>query len=104
LIKLELGADGLRLLLSEDETDQLWRVVFEDFQAVRVTSEESSGIRQELPTDGGFFEVQESPWILELGRINASLVSFARHFVICCYDETIEIIGSGPTFLRDTIR
>lgn len=86
----------LGLILKEEESDNRWSLVFRPLQAFRITTEECiTDVVQALPQSGGFFEVQESDWLKELGGSEVHFLKDSRHFVVCCYEENIEIISSN---------
>ena len=79
----------------------MWEVTFGSVQAFRVTTEEcASLILERLPGQGGFFEVQNSPWLRELGQGSVHFLEKARHFIVSCYEEVVEIVGTEPRFVR----
>jgi hypothetical protein len=96
LAQLSFGRDGLTLKLVEEETEQAWVMNFRSVQAFRSTTEECAGsILSRLPEKGGFFEIVDSPWLEELGRGRVSFLDEARHYVICCYEEVIEVVSNA---------
>ena len=98
---LHVGGGKLTLRLIQEEDETLWELSFGSVQAFRVTSEEcASSILEKLPQQGGFFQVQGSTWLIELGQSNARFLEKALHFVVCCYDEIVEIVGTEPSFVR----
>jgi hypothetical protein len=92
LTTLAYEPPNLTLHVIEEDTQQVWSLAFPSVNGFHVTSEEcSASILAVLPSDGGFFEVIESPWVKELGY-------GGRHFVIACYDNIVEIVGSECRF------
>ncbi len=93
---ISLSFPPVTVELVEEDTEQHWRLTFETSQAHRVTTEECIwpfGITN-LPEDGcGFFEVLDSVWIDSLGKGRVSFLDRSRHFIICCYDEIIEVVA-----------
>jgi len=53
---------------------------------------------EKLPHPGGFFEVLDSPWIQELGKGEVHFLGQSRHFVVCCYDEILEVVAWEAAF------
>ncbi len=96
LESLTRDLEGLTLLLLEQGGERRWRLRFNEVQAFKVTTEESFSPRllEALPDDGSFFEVVASEWMNELGRGVVEYMSRAHHYVICCYDEVIEVVSS----------
>lgn len=91
LKRLTLDGSGLVLLL-EEEQGSAWNLKFKAVQAFRVTAEERAGpLIELLPAHGALFEVNDSPWIMSLG-VSASVAN-ARHYIVCCYDEVVEIVA-----------
>lgn len=94
LSDLEFGSDGLRLAITGEDEARSWMLSFKEVQAFRVTSEECAGRTLELlPSPGGLFEVLDSPWLVELGRGEVDFLDKSRHFVLCCYDEVVEVVA-----------
>ena len=89
---------GLELIVEKDSDNKKWRIVFNGIIAYKVTCEEFYvGILDQLPIDGGFFEIKDSPWIAEYGDYRSDILSERHHFVYCCYDEAIEVIAKDFT-------
>ena len=44
---------------------------------------------------GAMFEIVESQWIDDLGKGRVKFLDASRHFVICCYDEVVEVVAHG---------
>ena len=82
------------ILILQEESGDLWQITFSPIQAFRVLTEEcAASVLSKLPQDGGLFEVIESSWILELG--DAEFLRDSRHYIVCCYDEVIEVVASA---------
>ena len=80
------------MLVEQEEAKKLWRLMFKTVQSFRITAEECAAhIFTTLPEDGALFEVFESPLIKELGE--AQFLAKSHHYIVCCYDEIIEIIS-----------
>lgn len=91
LTELTFGAFGL-VLHVEDEGGARWQIAFKSVQAFKTLSEEcAGGLLEQLPEKGGLFEVLDSWWIAELG--NASFLGKSHHYIVCCYDQVIEIVA-----------
>jgi hypothetical protein len=100
LSALHVGGGGLTLKLVEEDAERTWELSFGTVQAFRVTTEEcAASILERLPEQGGFFEVQDSAWLKELGQGTVQFLQKARHFIVCCYDEIVEIVGTDPNFV-----
>ena len=99
LLDVSFRREGLTLEVVEEDTAQTWRMTFERVQAFKSTTEEcAASLLEHLPEQGGFFEIIDSPWLNELGRGRVAFLDGARHYVICCYDEVIEVIANGCLF------
>lgn len=95
LESLSFGRDGLALYLVEDDSKRRWRLHFTEVQAFKcVTEESASSLLGSLPTKGAFYEVVDSPWLRELGQGSLEYMSKARHYIICCYDEVLELVAT----------
>ena len=76
----------------EQESNRSWILQFSSVQAWKVTAEEcADNVLQNLPESGSLFIVDESPWIRQLGECSA--LQGSKHFVICCYDEVLEVLA-----------
>lgn len=91
---------GFRVSYHKDEDDTYWRMRCEGIVAYRVLSEEFSyvGYLIDLPVDGAFYEISDSPWISEFGKDQARILDKCKHYVFQFYDETIEIIAQNVFF------
>jgi len=84
--------DGGLHIEIEEESGRSWNLDFKPVQAWRVTSEECAGnLIARLPAEGALFLVRESGWRKELG--DAEPVQKSEHFIVCCYDEVIEVLA-----------
>src|SRR3972149_11007519 len=83
-----------------DEDDTYWSIQCEGIIAYKVISEEFSltGYLLDLPVEGAFFEILDSPWIREFGSKKARILDKCKHYVLRFYDETIEIIAQDFVF------
>jgi hypothetical protein len=101
LAALQFGGGKLALKLVEEDVERMWLLSFGTVQAIRVTAEEcATSILERLPKQGGFFEMQDSPWLKELGQGRVAFLENARHFIVCCYDEIVEVVATDPCFAR----
>lgn len=91
---------GLKLNYRRDEDDTYWSLRCERIVAYKVSNEEFSraGYLINLPNDGTFFEILDSPWIREFGQERARILDKCKHYVLRFYDETIEIIVQDFVF------
>ena len=91
---------GFRLSYHKDEDDTYWSMQCEGIVAYKVLGEEFSrtGYLINLPVDGAFFEILDSPWIREFGQGQARILDKCKHYVLRFYDETIEIIAQKIIF------
>jgi hypothetical protein len=90
---------GFRVSYRRDEDDTYWMMHCETITAYKVISEELSttGYLINLPADGAFYEILDSPWLAELGNKDRILSGY-RHFVLQFYEETIEVIAKHLYF------
>jgi hypothetical protein len=96
LESLSFGREGLTLVLVEEDSETRWRLRFPEVQAFRcVTEESASHLLGLLPAQGAFYELAHSPWLRELGQGKLEYLADARHYVVCCYDEVLEIVASS---------
>ena len=91
---------GFRVNYHRDEDDTYWSLRCEGIVAYQVIGEEFSraGYLIDLPVDGAFFEILDSPWIHEFGQEQARILDKCKHYVLRFYDETIEIIAKNFVF------
>ena len=93
---LSFGREGLTLLLVEEDSEKRWRLHFPEVQAFKwITEESASVILGALPTSGAFYEVVDSAWLPELGQGKLDYMSRVSHYIICCYDEVLEVGASA---------
>lgn len=91
---------GFTAVYHRDEDDTYWILRCALIVAYKVTSEEFSrkGYLINLPVDGAFFEILDSPWIHEFGEDQARILDKCAHYVLQFYDETIEVIAQEFVF------
>jgi len=98
LKEFKYNDNQLVITLIEEDTDAVWHVFFTEIQAFRSTSEECSNATMlQVPTKGGFFKSSDSDWLMELGKGKIQFLNNSLHFIICCYDEMIEVIADERT-------
>jgi len=99
LDRATLDRNGLVLSLIEEDSESRWNLTFDSIQACRMTTEEcSSSLIESLPEMGGFFRTDQSMWLSSLGKGDISFLDCSSHFVVCCYDEVIEVIANRESF------
>ena len=104
LKKFKFDRHALIFKLIEEDTEKNWNLSFDSFQALRITTEECSvKIISHLPGNSGFFKSTESAWLKNLGKNDIHFLSDTYHFVICCYDEIIEVVAgaNSPKFIKN---
>jgi hypothetical protein len=85
-------SDGCLRIEIEEESGRSWNLEFKPIQAWRVTTEECAGnLVASLPEDGAMYLVRESEWPKQLGDLGA--VRKSEHFIVCCYDQIIEVLA-----------
>lgn len=91
---------GFILKYRKDSNDTYWSLKCEIMPAYKVVGEEffRVGYLRNLPKDGAFFEICDSPWIIELREFQTRIPLDCKHYVLQFYDETVEIIASKFTF------
>jgi hypothetical protein len=91
---------GFRLNYHRDEDDTYWSLRCDGIVAYKVINEEFSatGYLLDLPVEGAFFEILDSPWIREFGQKEDRILDKCKHYVLQFYDETIEIIAQYFVF------
>ncbi len=92
--------NGFILKYHKDSDDTNWSLKCEVRPAYKVVGEEffRVGYLRNLPVEGGFFEIVNSPWINELGEFQSRIPENCKHYVLQFYDETIEIVASKFIF------
>ncbi|WP_218417919.1 hypothetical protein [Alteromonas lipotrueae] len=94
LVSIQYDGSSICIVLYEEDSDRNWKVTFDSYVALRIVSEEcSAGIQNDLPEEGAFYITKKSDWLFELGKGDISFLDDASHFVMCCYDEVIEVIS-----------
>ncbi|MBA3238020.1 MAG: hypothetical protein H0T62_06680 [Parachlamydiaceae bacterium] len=91
---------GFKIIYHREEDDTYWSAKSQGIVAYKVIGEEFSttGYLMGFPVDGAFFEVLDSPWMLEFGEEDDRILSKCKHYVLKFYDETIEIITRDIVF------
>jgi hypothetical protein len=91
---------GFKLSYHKDEEDTYWNIKCEGFVAYRLINEEFSrkGYLINLPVEGSFYEISDSPWISVFKQNKAEILNKCKHYVFRFYDETIEIIAQKCFF------
>lgn len=68
-----------------------WRLSFDHTRGLRITARaHAAALLNRLPYSGALFESIESAWIREL-----ELAMPARHFVLCCEREVVEVVAAA---------
>ncbi|HLY68209.1 MAG TPA: hypothetical protein VKR53_00690 [Puia sp.] len=91
---------GFKINYHRDEDDTYWSIQCERIIAYKVINEEFSttGYLINLPVEGAFFEILDSPWIREFGQEKDRILDECKHYIFRFYDETIEIIAQDFVF------
>ena len=93
LVSVTYDTTKIVVQLSE-ETEKSWRISFSSTQGLRITTFESAfEVLKEITGEGGLFELEQSRWLQSLGAGQREYMKRARHFVICCYDQIVEVIA-----------
>lgn len=92
LDRIHYQPGGVEVRLVEEDSERRWVVRFSQVQGMRITTFESaSRVLAALNGSGGLFELTSSQWLDFLGKAHVEYMQKSRHFVICCYDEVVEI-------------
>lgn len=92
LVELNYDIDGVEVIIAEEETLQRWHIEFDDVAGLKViTGEHMKWSTEQIPPDGGFFEITDSPWLSALGLVETNDQETPHHFVICCRREIVEV-------------
>ena len=91
---------GFVLTYHKDTDDTYWSLKCELSPAYKVVGEEFArvGYLENLPMEGGFFEIINSPWINELAQFESNIPKDCKHYVLQFYDETVEILAARFIF------
>ncbi|MBA3238017.1 MAG: hypothetical protein H0T62_06665 [Parachlamydiaceae bacterium] len=91
---------GFKIIYHRDDDDTYWIAKCQGVVAYKVIGEEFSttGYLFDLPVDGAFFEILDSPWMREFGDEKDRILSKCKHYILEFYDETIEIITRDIVF------
>jgi len=91
--------EGLKISYHRED-DTYWSIQCERIVAYKVINEEFSrtGYLLNLPIEGAFFEILDSPWMREFGQKEDRILNKCKHYVLQFYDETIEIIAQYFVF------
>jgi hypothetical protein len=93
--------DGKCVVLElDDDQDKRFRLVFQPYQAVRITTVDCFDLAEEIDVvPQEIVEIAPSPWIRELKAVlarideTATFMEKARHFLIPGGDDYIEVIA-----------
>ena len=90
----------LTLTYVKEEDETCWQLQCEHVLAYKVISEEFStvGYLINMPVEGAFYEILDSPWITEFKDFNQGILNKCKHYVMQFYDETVEIIAQNFIF------
>ncbi len=87
--------------VSEDLTGEHWSLRFTNTQGLKITTFESAfDITKNISSDCALFEFKKSKWLISLGQGELEYMENSRHFVICCYDEIIEVAAWEVNFTQ----
>jgi hypothetical protein len=91
---------GFKIIYHRDEDDTYWSLQCKGIVAYNVMGEEFSrtGYLINLPVDGAFFKILDSPWMKEFGQERSRILDECKHYILRFYDETIEIIARDFAF------
>ena len=99
LIEMAYDLDGVEVVLAEEETRQRWHIEFDEVVGVKIiTAKHMEWPIAQIPSDGGFFEITDSPWLAALGLTESNDLELPHHWIICCRSELIEIAAYEVTF------
>jgi len=81
-------------LVFEKESDGgRWKATFKTIVGARLSSEEcvDDALSSVLPVYGSMYVLKESPWVSELKKCGQPFCTHLQHFVLCFYDEMVEV-------------
>jgi hypothetical protein len=94
LRSLQYTTSMVAMVVYNDDDGKTWQIRFDSTQGLRITPFEcGSKVTRGSQGEGAMFEVVESQWIDDLGRGRVKFLDASRHFVICCYDEVVEVVA-----------
>jgi len=77
---------------------QHWKLIFYGYVGYIITLVTHMPIGPCMPASIGFYEILDSKWMFELHDGSPNKPGNCRHFVICCNDKIIEVIGRDYAF------
>lgn len=91
---------GFVMFYHKNEDDTYWRMKCSGIISYKFISKEFSttGYLLDLPIEGAFFEIIDSPWIQEFGNDRTEILNKCKHYILKFYDETVEIIAREFVF------
>jgi len=100
-IKYSRPEEAVVLHLVEENTEQNWKIFFQEFYAIRIIPEDLAWNQEILPNlpenkNRGFFKILNSSWIKDSENKHSIKLSGYTHFVVSTYDWLIEIIAKEP--------
>ncbi len=89
-----------KLNYHKDEDDTYWSIKVHGMIAYKVFSEEfyMRGYLMDLPVEGAFYEISDSPWVSEFRDYKAEVIEKCKHYVFQFYDEVVEVIAQECSF------
>lgn len=101
LLGIEYNHSRIVIRLAEEDSSRVWRLHFTTVQALKVVTWECGAHSLSDAPDGGFLEVDASPWLLELGRGKQAFIEKSRHFIVSTYDDIVEVAAWSGEFALD---
>lgn len=83
-----------------DSDGSKWEVTFQSYIAFKVTSEEFTNHLLFLPEEGSIYTIEDSDWLKYLKKIDTPILIGCKHFILCFYDEIIEVIAKEMAYVR----
>lgn len=92
--------NGIKLIYYMEENKAHWEAKIYGLVAYKFICEEFSsvGYLENLPVEGAFYEIVDSPWLNEFNDFQSETINKCKHFVLQFYDATIEIIAQNLSF------
>jgi len=83
----------LSLEFIKDSDSTKWKITFDDFIAFKVTSEEFTAHLENVPIEGAFYIIENSPWLENLRTLDKDVLNKCKHYLMFFYDDVFEVVS-----------
>lgn len=93
-LSLQNDEKGLKINFHRKEDNTYWSMICYGLAAYKIIGEEllNGNYLTDLPTDGSFYEIFDSPWIEELKDDPPRIINNYKNYILKFQEHTFEII------------